>query len=129
MLIQLLTLTVLLLGPAEPLSPPTRDAGGSPPHLGALGITGGTMLAASVGLLVAGSVHLVDTRIDLRLTYAVGHARASGRAMVGLGIVGVGAGITALACGIALRRGSRRGVAIVPNITPTGGGIWLTGRF
>ncbi|WP_106094917.1 hypothetical protein [Enhygromyxa salina] len=129
MLIQLLTITTLLLGPAEPLSPPTRDAGGSPPHLGALGITGGTMLAASVGVLVAGSVHLVDARIELRLAYEVGHARASGRAMVGLGIVGVGVGITALACDIALRRGSRRRLAVVPDITSTGGGIWLTGRF
>jgi hypothetical protein len=99
--------------------------------MGVLGITGATMAAASIGVLIAGSVNLTTGPFDMRFAYEVRHTRGSGRALVGLGIVGLAAGATALACDLAFRgrRRSRRGVTIVPEVSPTSGGIWLTGRF
>jgi hypothetical protein len=99
--------------------------------MGALGITGATMAAASIGVLVAGTLNLTTGPFDQRFEYTVRHTRRSGRALVGLGVVGVAAGVTALAFDLVLRRRTRarHRVSVHADVTPTSGGIWVTGRF
>lgn len=141
MLVQTLTLNALLLGPAVPpnsgVSPLAHrdDTSGrlepATPRIGALGITGATMVTTSLAVLIAGSVNLTARVSSPYFDYELGYMRGSGRALVGLGIVGATAGITALAFDLAFRshgRG-RRGVGVHADVSPTGGGLWLTGRF
>lgn len=136
MLIQLLTVTALLSGPAQAQRPVPSEAPPKPqpPHIGALGITGATMAAASLGVVIAGSVNLTTNfafAFDPTIAEAIRRPNGSARALLGLGIVGVAAGVTSLAFDLALRRrGRERGrLAILPQVTPTSGGVWLTGRF
>jgi hypothetical protein len=99
--------------------------------MGVLGITGATMAAASIGVLVAGTLNLTTGPFDRRFSSPVRDTRRSGRALVGLGLVGVAAGITALAFDLALRRRARahHRVRVHADVTPNSGGIWLSGRF
>ncbi|WP_146658162.1 hypothetical protein [Enhygromyxa salina] len=92
------------------------------------------MAAASLGVVVVGSVNLTTNfafAFDPLFGEPSRRPNDSARALLGLGIVGVAAGATTLAFDLALRRrGRERGrLAILPQFTPTSGGVWLTGRF
>ncbi|WP_205632923.1 hypothetical protein [Enhygromyxa salina] len=92
------------------------------------------MAAAGLGLVVVGSVNLTTSfafAYEPKKYEPIRRPHGSARALLGLGIVGVAAGVTALAFDLAFhRRGRERDwLAVFPRFTPTSGGVWLTGRF